>query len=189
VTTQIKRLVSHLTAFSEQDWSGVQHLIRTATYKKGERFLSIGDPCDRFGVVEEGIFRIYYIDVDGKDAIKTFRSQGAFIGSYAEFLRGIPSRLCVEALSDSVLSVVQADDMMETFKKSGPWEQVGRKIAEQLYLEKEEREYQFLCMDAAKRYEAFLRKYADCHERIPDYMVASYLGITPVYLSKLKKEK
>lgn len=185
---QLKKLVNFYARVDDQQWNAVKNLIRTQTLKKGEHFLSVGDQSDRFAIVEEGLFRIYYVDNEGKEAIKTFRGAGGVIGAYAEFLKNIPCRLNVEALSDSSISVIMAKDMVDAFKSAGPWERVGRKVAEQLYLEKEEREYQFLCMSAAERYQAFLRDYASYEARIPDYMVASYLGITPVYLSKLKKE-
>lgn len=184
---QIKNLVGKYARIDEAQWQQVSGLVRTVKLKKGESFLSHGEKSDKFAVVEEGLFRIYYVDSEGKEAIKTFRAAGGLIGAYAEFLRNIPSRLNVVALSDSVLSVVQASDVLGVFKSSAEWERVGRKITEQLYLEKEEREYQFLCLDASARYQAFLRDFSHDEIRIPDYMVASYLGITPVYLSKLKK--
>jgi len=187
VTTKLQELVRTFARVEDSDWDSVKNLVRTQVLKKGEHFISLGDASDKFGIVEEGLFRIYYVDSEGKEAIKTFRGAGGVIGAYAEFLKNIPCRLNVEALTDSTISVIQASDMIAAFKSVGPWERVGRKVAEQLYLEKEEREYQFLCLSAKERYEAFLRDYADNESKIPDYMVASYLGITPVYLSKLKK--
>jgi len=77
--------------------------------------------------------------------------------------------------------------MVKLFKSSAHWEKIGRRITESLYLEKEEREYQFLCLDAVSRYQSFLKEFKNEVNKIPDYMVASYLGITPVYLSKLKR--
>ncbi len=189
MTQQLRSLVQAYAKIDEQEWNQVQGLIKSIKVKKGEAFLNVGDQSDYFAIVEEGLFRIFYVDIEGKEAIKTFRSAGGVIGAYAEFLRGIPSRLCVEALTDSFISVVSAKDMLEVFKRSAQWEKIGRKITEQLYLEKEEREYQFLCLDAGARYKAFLRDYPGQEHKIPDYMVASYLGITPVYLSKLKKSE
>lgn len=189
MSEQLKKLVNTFARVEDADWNSVKHLIRSQSLKKGEHFLSLGDKSDRFGIVEEGLFRIYYVDQEGNEAIKTFRGAGGVIGAYAEFLKNIPCRLNVEALTDSVVSIVSAEDMLAAFKMAGPWERIGRKIAEQLYLEKEEREYQFLCLNASERYQAFLRDFADYESRIPDYMVASFLGITPVYLSKLKREK
>lgn len=184
---EIQKLVERYGKIDHTQWNEVSSLTLLQKIKKGENFLSVGDQSDRFAVVEEGLFRIYYVDQEGKEAIKTFRGQGGVIGAYAEFLRKIPSRLNVEALCDSTISIVKAEDMMNVFKSSATWEKIGRRITEALYLEKEEREYQFLCLDAAHRYKAFLKEYEQDAKRIPDYMVASYLGITPVYLSKLKK--
>lgn len=187
MTTQLKTLIQKYSAIEEQEWLQVRDFIKTVKVKKGESFLNVGGTSDRFAIVEEGLFRIFYINSEGKEAIKTFRSKGGVIGAYAEFLRAMPSRLCVEALTDATISVVSAKDMLSIFKRSAQWERIGRVITEQLYLEKEEREYQFLCLDAGARYKAFLRDYSGEEHKIPDYMVASYLGITPVYLSKLKK--
>ncbi len=184
---QVKALVDRYSKTSEEQWHEIAKVFRSETVKKGEKFLSVDETSDRFAVVEEGLFKIFYVDSEGKEAIKTFRAKGGVIGAYAEFLRNIPSRLTVQALRDSKISVIKGSDMLQIFKSSSHWEKIGRRITESLYLEKEEREYQFLCLDAAARYQAFLQEFNSEVNKIPDYMVASYLGITPVYLSKLKK--
>ncbi len=187
MSEQVRILVDKYSKTSDEQWNDIAKLFRSETVKKGDKFLSVDEISSRFAVVEEGLFKIFYVDSEGKEAIKTFRAKGGVIGAYAEFLRAIPSRLSVQALSDSKISVITGDEMVMLFKSSAHWEKIGRRITESLYLEKEEREYQFLCLDAAARYHSFLQEFKNEINKIPDYMVASYLGITPVYLSKLKK--
>ncbi|PIP90220.1 MAG: hypothetical protein COW01_11025 [Bdellovibrionales bacterium CG12_big_fil_rev_8_21_14_0_65_38_15] len=187
MSEQVRVLLDRYSKTTDEQWNEIEKSFRSETIKKGEKFLSVDEVSNRFAVVEEGLFKIFYVDSDGKEAIKTFRAKGGVIGAYAEFLRNIPSRLSVQALRDSKITVIQGSEMVKLFKSSAHWEKIGRRITESLYLEKEEREYQFLCLDAVSRYQSFLKEFKNEVNKIPDYMVASYLGITPVYLSKLKR--
>ncbi len=183
----MKRLIYSLTNVTDLEITAFLKHVETIDINAGECLLKNGEDADFFGVVETGLFKISYEGLNGNDCVKTFRGPGGLIGSYADYLNCSVSRVNVQALKSSKISRFKMSLVEDFYSLSPSWEKLGRKIAEVLYCEKEDREYQFLCLDAAKRYESFLKKFPVKQFSIPDYLVASYLGITPVYLSKLKK--
>ena len=99
----------------------------------------------------------------------------------------------IEALEDSVILEIRFEDYLDLVRNSNSWNELIKNYMTRLYIEKEERERSFLLDDATTRYLDFVRKNPDFEERIPQFNIASYLGITPVSLSrirsKLKKNK
>ena len=88
-----------------------------------------------------------------------------------------------------VLTVWPFARARELFDGSVEWERFGRRLAEMLYLRKERRELDFLLLDAAGRFEAVRRELGDAAARIPRHLLASYLGIAPESLSRLRKRR
>ena len=76
-------------------------------------------------------------------------------------------------------------EIQKLYQRHPCWNELGRKIAENFFIVKEQREYEFLLLDAKARYLNFIHDYADLTERIPQYHIAAYLGITPVSLSRV----
>jgi CRP-like cAMP-binding protein len=99
----------------------------------------------------------------------------------------MPARFSIQALEESHLLVCNLQPVVELFDQHRCWERLGRKLAEQLYIKKETREAEFLLDDAETRYNNFQRAYPGLEHRLAQYHVASYLGITPVALSRIRR--
>ncbi len=95
------------------------------------------------------------------------------------------SAYTIEAMEDAVVIEIAYDLLEELMDRSHMWEQFVRKSVERLYIRKEARERELLYLSAMERYRAFLLKYPGMDKRIPQYHIASYLGISPVSLSRL----
>ncbi|PIP90221.1 MAG: hypothetical protein COW01_11040 [Bdellovibrionales bacterium CG12_big_fil_rev_8_21_14_0_65_38_15] len=159
----------------------------TKSFKTGELFLDKAEKANLFGIVENGMFKICYLKHDGSEAIKTFRNQGELIGSYSDFLKNQESQVTVEAMKPSRVSYIPRECLNDFFNFSPNVEVIRRKIAERLYCEKENREYQFLCLNAYQRLELFMKHFSPKIFALIDNQISKYLGVTPVYLSKLRK--
>ncbi|MOA52811.1 hypothetical protein D3C78_1761660 [compost metagenome] len=96
-----------------------------------------------------------------------------------------PSYFSIQALEDSVVIEIPYELQQDLMERDHGWERLVRKAVEKLYLKKEERERQLLFLDAGKRYCAFLESYPHIAKSLPQYHIASYLGISPVSLSRL----
>ena len=171
--------------FTISDWDRVAASMTVKNLEKGEVFLRPGDSSENFALIFEGVGRHYYVENDGKELTKSFAGPGDFLGAYAELLQGLESRTFIEAITP--MKILKGSKRELEMMKAPEWDQVWRRLAEAHFIKKENREYEFLKLDALGRYEAYLRQYEHIDELIPRKYVASYLGITPQALSRLSK--
>ncbi|QTH42550.1 Crp/Fnr family transcriptional regulator [Cohnella sp. LGH] len=128
------------------------------------------------------------ISFRGDEYNKSFCSAHDFIASYGSLLAGVPSRISIQALADSLLLTIRYSDFRSLYDRQLCWERLGRLLIERLYVKKELREREFLALSAEARYLKFLERYGHLETAIPQYHIASYLGITPVALSRIRKK-
>lgn len=157
--------------------------------KKGELFIRAGDVPEHMGFNLEGLFRLYYIDEDGNDSTKAFSETGRFVISYSAIVQKRPSYFTIEALKDSRILKFNYWMFDQMIQSDIRWYPFAFKLLESVYVMKELREKSFLLDDAAKRYQEFKQRYADVEDQIKLYHVASFLGITPEALSRIRKMK
>jgi CRP-like cAMP-binding protein len=157
-------------------------------YHYGEYFLQAGEKSRKVGFVTEGLFRLFYTDFEGKDYTKNFRTGGQFIGALASLLLNVPSRLSIEALENSTVLCFDYDKILQIAEHNLSWQKLLRKITETDYLEKEQRESDLLFYDAKTRYQNFIMKHPDWDSRVQLRYIASYLGISPETLSRIRKD-
>ena len=169
----------------DAEWSALERLLKPRRLAKGELFVKPDDPAALLGIVRSGLLRFYYVDADGSQATKAFSQAGELAAAYAEMLSGVPSRTYIEALEPSELLVADYTRVSALFGRHPAWQEVARFVAEHFYITKERREYELLQLSAEQRYLLFDREFPGVAARIPQYHIASYLGITPVALSRI----
>lgn len=158
------------------------------TISKNNHFIQAGQFADSIGFCVSGLFRFYYTTQGGDEFNKSFCSSNDFIASYSSLLADVPSYFSIQALMNSEIIMIRYNDFQSLYTRHVCWERVGRILIEQLYIKKEMRERELLLLSAEARYLLFLEKYGHMANRIPQYHIASYLGITPVALSRIRKK-
>jgi CRP-like cAMP-binding protein len=176
------------TGLSLKQLGKIKLYLREKQFNIGENFVRSGEPTEVVGLVVRGIFRFYYLTYDGKEVTKSFCSEGEFIGAYGALLTHRPSSYTVEALEDCHVITIPFSLLEELSQDSLDWLLVRLRVVEQLYLKKEQRERQLLLYDAMSRYKQFLDAYPTYESRIRKYHIASYLGISPVSLSRIRSQ-
>lgn len=156
---------------------------------KGEFFIQAGDVPRHMGYNLNGLFRLYYIDEEGNDYTKAFSETGRFIISYSAIIQKRPSFFNIEALQDSRILKFEYEAFDQMIQSDIRWYPFAFKLLESVYVMKELREKSFLLDDASKRYDEFKERYAGVEDQIKLYHVASFLGITPEALSRIRKRK
>lgn len=169
----------------EEEWLHLEEHLTSQTFKKNDHIIRAGDKTDKFYLIQSGLTRSYYIDNEGKEYNKIFLSDNEIASAYVEILKDIPARLNIQALEKTETVCFSYSVIQELYTRHDCWNQVGRKIAENFFILKEQREYEFLLLDAKDRYQSFLIDYGHLKDRIPQYHIAGYLGITPVSLSRI----
>jgi len=160
--------------------------VSTLSLKKGAAFAEEGKVAKLVGIVVQGDMRHYYTR-DGLERTTYFYFEGALVGAYISCMTGEPSRLTIEAITDCELLVFPYAALKNLFMKSHTWERFGRLLAEYLAKGLEERMVTLLMMSPEERYQDLLASNKDkILARIPQHYIASYLGITPVSLSRIR---
>ena len=183
--SQLYQQFSQWTSIPTDQWSMFESKLVERIFSKGEYFLEAGDKVLEFGIILTGIFRLYYTDKNGKEHIKTFRKNGDLLGAYAEMLMNIPSRTYIQAMESSKIILINKDDFSPFYTKHVCWQILGRIAAERHFLSKEQREFEFLQLDVIERYQKFCDEFDCLIGKIPQHQIASYLGVTPVALSRV----
>ena len=183
----IKQALNHLVSPPDTELEQFLKLFSKRTLEQGEYFLQAGDKSIELAFVNAGLLRFFYQTEEGKEFNKSFIPENQFATAYSAFLIDMPARFSIQALEESHLLVCNLQPVVELFDQHRCWERLGRNLAEQLYIKKEIREAEFLLDDAETRYNNFQRAYPGLEHRLAQYHVASYLGITPVALSRIRR--
>lgn len=185
---QLTQLLQSISTIPESELAKVQEIFRPVQLAKGDFFARAGERPQTLGFVTSGLLRLYYIDPDGDEFSKSFCDENSFVAAYSALLTGVPSRIFIEALEDSTLLVANYDAYQALSEGHLCWQIVNRKIAETLFIKKELRESELLLDDAQTRYLRFQAEYPGLDGRLKKYQIASYLGITPVSLSRIRTQ-
>lgn len=161
---------------------------RPARLQKGEAFIREGEIPRHFAFVNKGLFRYFYLSEEGKELTKGFFSEGTFLSSYSAMISHRASYFTIEALEDAELLSVDYQQWENVRTQHPAWNELLVAILEKAFIKKEERERQLLLYDAERRYEIFLEQYPGLIHRVNQRQIASYLGITPVALSRTRKK-
>ena len=153
--------------------------------RKGEHLLRAGDRARHVLFVRRGLLREYYVDGQGQEATRRFCGQGEFSGSLADLISGAPAAVFIECLEGGEVVLVEWKVVDALSERHPSLMKLLRRFAEGLYVRKARREQEMLTLPAAQRYRSFVEQAPELEARLPRHLVASYLGITPVHLSRI----
>ncbi|HEY0254786.1 MAG TPA: Crp/Fnr family transcriptional regulator [Kofleriaceae bacterium] len=156
---------------------------RIRNLSRGELFLRAGDRATTAGTLITGVMREYYPLADGREVTRNFAGPGDGIGSLSDLISGDPAKSAIAAETDA-RTVVIPWTLLRSEPALAPF---LARTTEQLYLRKAQREYELLALDAEARYLAFRTRFATLEDQIQLKQVASYVGITPEHLSRLRR--
>ena len=165
---------------------GVLHVRELA---RGEYLLRSGERALFIGILLSGLLREHFVTKRGVERTKSFILPMQLTGSLADLLSPEPARAFIVAEKPSRLVVAPYASVRAFETRYADFRSHGQRVAERLVLAKAEREYELLCLDAEERYAAFLQRYPELDGQVADRHVASYLGMTPVHLSRLRRRR
>lgn len=183
---QLRQRLEALAPLSAKTWRTVMSLGAREVLGKGAFFSQPGHQATRFAVVLSGLLRHYYVGADGKESVKAFRGPMELSGPYAEILQRKPSRTFIEALTATELFVFEVAEVDAAAEDSLELQRLVRRFVEVQFVGKEQREYEFLMLSAEERYRQFCASLPELLQHIPQHQIASYIGITPVALSRIR---
>jgi len=183
----LRKLMEHMCNIDDNDWQQLVANSSFKTVKKHESLLKANEKSGHLWFIFQGLVRNFYTTQEGKEYNKSFISAPSLCGSMTEIVTGKPSRFSIDALEDSTAIAISMDWFKKMRNTNQAFKTLALVLAEQLALKKEQREAELLLDDATTRYQNFLSQHPHLTGRVPAYHVASYLGITEVALSRIKR--
>lgn len=185
----------NFTSFLTSNINVDEHLLEQLTksckrkhYQKGEFLLSEGSICTDIFFVEKGLLRQYSIDKKGKEHILNFGPEGWLLLDRESLFYNQPSVLFIDALEDTEVFILDIPFMQNLEKNIEGFVDFNTNLLNNHIRQLQNRIIQLLSASAEERYLKFIKMYPDILLRVPQWMIASYLGITPESLSRVRRD-
>ncbi|MFP3596999.1 Crp/Fnr family transcriptional regulator [Chryseobacterium sp. SIMBA_029] len=185
---ELQNFLNTLHTIKESTWERLCPLFTEIKLKKGGYFLEDRQVATTIGFLEKGVIRAFYRNENGIEYNKHFFTSPCFIGGYSSLISGKSNHILQQALTDCDILVADYASFSKLYDTCQDLERLERKLAETHFVNKEEREIEIVLLDADKRYQIFQKQFATLEQLIPQYHIASYLGITPTQLSRIRKK-
>ncbi len=182
----LRKFVSRFVNVTDEEWRQHEAVLRRRNLKKGEWLLQQGQICQYVSFINYGCFRIYNI-VKDEEVTCDFRFEGHYITDYRSFLTQQPSIEYIVALEDAEVMELHYTDMQTLYEKAPAWQKFGRLIAEFIFVKASERAQSLLLNSPEELYIRLIKERPKVIENIPQRYIASYLGIQPESLSRIRK--
>ena len=184
----LRTSVARWVALSDEQWTALAALFTPREAEAQAHLVLPGTTDHEVLFVTRGLLRFYYPSGDGAEANKAFVAEGEFAGPLAAAALGLPVVYGVQALERTSVLAAPYADFARLVERDAAFERLGRKLAERVLIRKELRTRNLLLLSAKERYRHFVEDRPDLVQRVPLYHIASYLGVTDVHLSRIRRE-
>ncbi|AIM37027.1 cyclic nucleotide-binding protein [Sphingobacterium sp. ML3W] len=167
----------------------IKRLFTSRVIKRKGYLLQEGEVCQYYYFVVSGCFKMFAIDSNFREHNLQFGAEGDWVADFQSFYDQSPSKLYIEATEPSVVLQIKHDDLLYLYINYHKFDRNFRIITERKLIEYQNRILQNISSTADDRYDAFLKKYPHLINRLPNTQIASYLGITSEFLSKIRKKR
>lgn len=184
---KLKAYFSTFVKPTEEEWADMEQCFRVKKVAKNSFLLEEGTICKEMNFLNRGLYRSYNLK-DGKEITTNFFFEGSLIADYSSFVTQKPSYEYFQAVEDCELISFTYNDMQHYYEKYPMMQKFGRLIAEKVITNIYQRQQDFLLFTPKERYLNLIQRRPKVVLNLAQIHVASYLGITPEYLSRLRRE-
>ena len=184
----ILKNISRYIQLTKEETEYFTSLLKEKKLRRKQYLLQEGDICRYENFVVQGCLRTYHIDSKGQEHIVQFAVEDWWIGDMYSFLTQKPSRYAIDALEDSVVLSIEKKSMDELYIKVPKFEKFYRHLLQNAFIALQERITSNISGTGEERYRQFQLKYSKIEERVPQRMIASFLGLTPESLSRIRRQ-
>jgi len=179
--------IEQILSLGGNDKETFNSLFKPISLSKGDLFIKEGQYVNKVGFITKGCMMCVY-HKDGKEYIDEFSIENEFITDYFSFLTDTPSSKDVKCLEDCEIFVLQKEDLYSLYEKSHKFERIGRLIAEGLFMNWEQKSKSLVLDTAEERYVKLIKERPSISQRVPQYLIASFLGVTPETVSRIRNK-
>ncbi len=187
MTDEIIKHIGQQLPLQEGDLRVFISKFKPVSLEKGEHFIREGQISRKIGFIVNGSMLCSY-NKNGKKIIDEFSLDKEFITDYISFLTNSPAEKDVKCLENTELLVIDYDDLQKLYAQNQVFERVGRLMAEALFMNWHQKAKSLMLDDAEARYIKLITKRPKLPQRIPQYLIASYLNVKPETLSRIRKK-
>ncbi|MDW7692099.1 Crp/Fnr family transcriptional regulator [Flammeovirgaceae bacterium SG7u.111] len=184
---QIKKYFNRYVEFSDAEIDDVCSKLASKTFQKKDYILKEGQVCKKKYFIINGLVRSFYIDNKGNEKITQFALENWWITNMESFISQTPSLSSIQALEKTQILMINKEDLENLYTSIPKLERLFRIITENMLIAIQRRNDIYLQMKSKDRYDDLTSSFPNFTQRVPQYMIASYLEITPEYLSELRK--
>ncbi|ETN95404.1 cAMP-binding domain of CRP or a regulatory subunit of cAMP-dependent protein kinases [Zhouia amylolytica] len=185
---QLHNYLNRYVIFSEEEMNILFKLFEYRTFPKKEHLLVQDELCKYQFFITEGLVRSYYIDEKGDERITQFAIENWWVTNLDSYKNLSPSALFIQAIEKTTVLRISKENLELAFESIPKLERAFRIITENMLVAIQKR-YEFYQKKSSKeRYQQMIAALPDFSQRVPQYMIASYLEISPEYLSSLRKD-
>jgi CRP/FNR family transcriptional regulator len=163
-------------------------VLNQVTVAKGQFLLKPGTSVKHEYFVVSGCLKAYYIDEKGNNHLIQFAIENWWIGDFDAFYNKVPSKLHIEAIEDSRLLAINSDSLQKIYTDAPVFERYFRILTTKAFIAQRKRILSTLEKQTQERYVEFCSSYPNIENRVPNYDIANYLGVTPENLSRARKK-
>lgn len=186
---EIHRRMLKYIDLSENDFLRFVDYLQPVSIKRKDYLLQPGQVCGSFSLVRSGCLMNYFSDEKGEIHVLQFATEMWWTADLESLIRQCPSRYSIQALEDSEVLSISRSKLEELYTEIPVFERYFRMIFQNALISHQQRIIRNIAYSAEERYDELIRLYPDLEQRVAARYIASYLGITPVFLSKLKSLK
>jgi len=184
---RIRRNISRYVTLTEDEFQYFASLLLPRRIRKKERLLAAGEVCWFEGFVHTGCMRVYCTDAEGADHILCFAPEDSWFVDVQSFISIAPAKLNIDALETSEVLLIERPSEERLFIALPKFERSLRLMTQWSFVALQERLIGSMALTAAERYRDFTSRHPGLVNRIPQYQIAAYLGISPEFLSKIRR--
>lgn len=167
----------------------VTELFKPRLYRKRQYVLQEGDICNQFNFIVRGCLRMYKVDEKGNTYIIQFAAENRWLSNIGSFHERKPSELNIDALEDTMVLQISYENLLSLYTNAPKFDRIFRVLIENSFVSLQKRLLQNISSTAEDRYNSFLDSYSHLTNRLPQTQIASFLGITPEFLSRLRNKQ
>jgi CRP-like cAMP-binding protein len=172
---------------TEEEQELIKNYLTVKKIRKRQYLLQEGDVCKFVAFVETGAMRLYRVNDDGSEHIVAFGLEGSFLTDLYSFLTNEPSTYNIDAIEDSELVLITRPASDELRKISPKYQEFIFQATSEAYIQLERRISSTISLSLEERYKELISTYPDVIQRLPQHMIASYMGLTAETLSRVRK--
>lgn len=189
--TKIQALLDYIAkhiSLTEEEQKTLLSKVKTRKFLKGQYVVQQGDVCKHENFVLSGCLKTFYIDQEGQEHIVMFAIEGWWTSDLGSFISQTPADFNVQCLENSEVAQIAFEDLETLYLEIPKLERFFRIIIQKGFASSLKRIVNNFALPAKERYLKFREQYPQIEQRVPQYMIASYLGMTKEFLSKIRSQ-